>query len=89
MNGIFDGEASFANSQAIPFSQTFRLGPADGTHSSVSVGEIDDFRLYDTELNATEVLQLHGKGYGDFYTRTIEFFLILICRIQNYQCSFS
>ena len=73
VNGIFDGEASFANSQAIPFSQTFRLGPADGTHSSVSVGEIDDFRLYDTELNATEVLQLHGKGYGDFYTRTIEF----------------
>ena len=29
-------------------------------------GSIDDFRIYQKELNASEILSLHGNGYGDF-----------------------
>ncbi len=73
LNGLFEGEASFANAQAFPLGQSFRLGPQDGAQSIATEGRIDDFRIYGVELNATEVSQVYGSGNGDFYNRTIEF----------------
>ena len=38
----------------------------DGTHSSVGVGEIDDFRLCNTELNATRFCNCTEKDMATF-----------------------
>ncbi|MDG0965255.1 MAG: hypothetical protein P8O23_09315, partial [Opitutales bacterium] len=73
INGVLDSEGNFANSQIFPLAQAFRLGPQDGHESTVTEGKIDDFRIYETELNAIEVAQVYGSGNGDFYNRTIEF----------------
>ena len=73
LNGEFDSEASFANSQIFPLAQAFRLGPQDGIESSLTEGKVDDFRIYHVELNTSEISGIYGGGNGDFYNRSIEF----------------
>ena len=73
INGVFDSEGSFANSQIFPLAQAFRLGPQDGNESSVTEGKIDDFRVYQIELTSSDISRIYGSGKGDFYNRTIEF----------------
>ena len=70
INGELDLQSGFSSTTALPLSTSFRLGHEDNISSSL--GEIDDFRIYNRALSPQEITQLYGGGNGDFYNHTIK-----------------
>ena len=73
LNGQLDEEIVFAGNLALPLASGFRVGPKDGQEASDTLGNLDDFRIYDRTLSPSEIAGIYGQEKGDFYSRTINF----------------